>query len=596
MLLFEFFGHTQTLQDGISPYVGNHSVSTVTASILIAIAASYVSFQIADKNITDRLGAARIGWIGLGAVALGSGVWSMHFIGMLAFQLPIEIRYDPAVTAYSVIPAILASAVALHTLSRDRLSLRRQLVAGILMGAGVGGMHYIGMMAMRLNAIMSHDAILFAISVILAVVLSTLALGVKGFVLKRCADSASMKCHLLSAVIMGGAVSTMHYTAMAAAKFHPSMKPETHLTGIPLNNLELITVFVCTALLLVLVAASAADKYRQMAVSLSGQVTERIKAEAELRTTHAKLEDLVEERTHELRQEIGKRRAEKDQLVETLFELQRTQKTLVESEKMAALGGLVAGVAHEINTPIGVSVTASSHLDDEISKLEALVSSGGLKKQSLLTFLTTAQESTRIISANLARAAALIMGFKQVAVDQSSEERRVFKLLPYIEEVLASLRPKLRVTPHTVAVEGDRDIELNSYPGAVAQIITNLIMNSLIHAYDDDKTPGNITITAGLCDDKVHLRYSDDGKGVTPDVQKKIFNPFFTTRRGDGGSGLGMHILYNLITQKLAGTVTCEGAPGQGVIFDINIPCGAPCGAGDITLNEHADTYEGAGS
>jgi NO-binding membrane sensor protein with MHYT domain/nitrogen-specific signal transduction histidine kinase len=587
--MFEFFGHTRTLQDGVPSYVGSYSVSTVIVSILIAIAASYVSFQITEKNIAHRSGASRHGWIALGSIALGSGVWSMHFIGMLAFQLPIEVRYDPTMTALSAAPAVMASAIALHTLSRDRLSFKRQLCAGILMGAGIGAMHYTGMMAMRMHAVIAHDGILFAVSIIVAVVLSTLALGVKGFVLKRGDDDTSIQSYLLSAAIMGGAVSVMHYTAMSSAKFHSVSKLQTKLSGLPINNLELITAFVCTALLLVLVAASAADKYRQMAVSLSGQVTERIKAEAKLRETHAKLETLVEARTRELRWEIDKRLAEKDKLEDTLIELQRMQKTLVETEKMASLGGLVAGVAHEINTPIGVSVTASSHLNDEVCKLTTLVSSGELKKQTLLNFLVTAQETTRIISANLARSADLVLGFKQVAVDQSNEERRTFKLLPYIEEVLTSLQPKLRVTPHAVVVEGERDIELNSYPGAVAQIITNLIMNSLIHAYDDDDSPGKITITVGHRDDNVHLRYSDDGKGVTPDVQQKIFDPFFTTRRGDGGSGLGMHILYNLITQKLSGTVTCESTPGQGVTFDITIPYGT-CGN---DVNQHAGAYEG---
>jgi len=249
----------------------------------------------------------------------------------------------------------------------------------------------------------------------------------------------------------------------------------------------------------------------------------------------------------------------------------KAEQELVQSEKMASLGGLVAGIAHEVNTPLGVSVTAATYLEEKVADLARLVASGDLRKKNLESFLNTARQSSSIITTNLYTASNLVRSFKQVAVDQSSEEMRSFNLLDYADEVIQSLHPKLKRTSHKVMVEGDRDIKLTSYPGAISQILTNFIMNSLIHAYDEDDD-GTLRIAARQSGNTVLLRYSDDGKGVCEEVLGKIFDPFFTTRRGSGGSGLGMNIVYNLITQKLGGTVTCESEPGKGITFEITIP------------------------
>jgi PAS domain S-box-containing protein len=249
----------------------------------------------------------------------------------------------------------------------------------------------------------------------------------------------------------------------------------------------------------------------------------------------------------------------------------KAEQELVQSEKMASLGGLVAGIAHEVNTPLGVSVTAATYLEEKVAELAGLVASGDLRRKNLEKFLEAAGQSSSIISTNLHTASNLVRSFKQVAVDQSSGEMRSFSLLEYADEVIRSLHPKLKQTRHRVEVEGDRDIILTSYPGAVSQILTNFIMNSLIHAYDEGGA-GTLKISATRSGDKVLLRYSDDGRGVSQEVLNKIFDPFFTTSRGSGGSGLGMNIVYNLITQKLCGTVTCASEPGEGITFNITIP------------------------
>lgn len=247
------------------------------------------------------------------------------------------------------------------------------------------------------------------------------------------------------------------------------------------------------------------------------------------------------------------------------------EESLIEAEKMASLGSLVAGVAHEVNTPIGVGVTAVSHLKEHTDKLSKMLTQGELSKTDITNFVKTAEMSTNIIASNLRRASDLVRSFKQVAVDQSSEKIRTINLLDYIDEVLASLHPHLKSTRHKIVVEGDRNISITTQPGAISQVITNLVMNALIHAFDDKKE-GNILIAANMAGQETKLTFEDDGKGMDVHVRSHIFDPFFTTKRGSGGSGLGMHVVYNQITQTLGGQVQCDSAPGKGTSFTIKIP------------------------
>jgi predicted ATPase/signal transduction histidine kinase/tRNA A-37 threonylcarbamoyl transferase component Bud32 len=269
------------------------------------------------------------------------------------------------------------------------------------------------------------------------------------------------------------------------------------------------------------------------------------------------LEQLVQQRTAELSQ--------------ALTDLQTTQKQLVESEKMASLGGLVAGVAHEINTPVGIGITAASLLADKATEFFDIFKSGQMKRSQLEKFLDTAMQSSSMVLSNLNRAADLISSFKQVAVDRSTEEQRTFNLKQYLSEVLIPLRPKLKTTHHQVEIKGDDALFLNTYPGALSQIITNLVMNSLTHAYSLEDT-GNLVFDFKLEGEQIVLVYSDDGKGIPQENLSKIFDPFFTTKRGQGGTGLGLHIVYNLVTQKLNGTIECESQVGVGTKFIIKLP------------------------
>ena len=274
-------------------------------------------------------------------------------------------------------------------------------------------------------------------------------------------------------------------------------------------------------------------------------------------TLYNTLEQKVSQRTQELSQ--------------TLEDLKTTQKQLVESEKMAALGRLVAGVAHEINTPVGTSITAASTLKDETQSFNNAVASGKLKRSSLNNYLEVAEVTTSLILNNLNRASDLIQSFKQVAVDSSNLEKRYFAIKPYIDEILSSLAPKFKHTGLNLTVEGDNNIKLDTYPGALAQIITNLVMNSLNHAYQPGEK-GQLRFQITQQQDTVCIEYSDDGRGIPPENLSKIFEPFFTTARSQGGTGLGLNIVYNIVTQKLQGKIDVKSQVNLGTIFIISLP------------------------
>jgi signal transduction histidine kinase len=283
----------------------------------------------------------------------------------------------------------------------------------------------------------------------------------------------------------------------------------------------------------------------------------REKAEAELRVHKEHLEDLVQERTQELQSSI-----------ENLME---TQNQLVESEKMASLGRLVAGVAHELNTPIGIGVTGASFLQERVLQLKQSFEQGDIRRKDLSDFIECASKSSDIILSNLDRAAEQIANFKLVAVDQASERKRNINLISYIKKVINSLSPAINEAHHTVKITGDENIELLTVPGDISQVITNLIMNSIFHAYKDDER-GNMLITVKQINNRVLLTYADDGRGMEKAISQMIFEPFFTTERGSGGSGLGMYIVYNLVNQSFSGKITCLSEPGQGTQFMMDFP------------------------
>jgi len=254
-------------------------------------------------------------------------------------------------------------------------------------------------------------------------------------------------------------------------------------------------------------------------------------------------------------------------------ELQATKDSLVHSEKLASLGGLVAGVAHEINTPIGVSLSAASYLAEQIDVFGKALATNQVRKADLNELVSNTQEASGIILRNMERAATLISSFKQVAADQTSESRRIFDLKQSVGDILFSLGPSLKHSAVNLHQFVDEGIEMDCYPGALAQILSNLVLNALVHAFGPERS-GNIRIAAALAarGNAITLTVEDDGVGIPAENLPRVFDPFFTTRRNQGGTGLGLHIVHNLVYNTLGGSIKVFSAVGQGARFEMRIP------------------------
>lgn len=293
-------------------------------------------------------------------------------------------------------------------------------------------------------------------------------------------------------------------------------------------------------------------------------ITDLREYERTLERVNQDLESRVSERTSDLM--LLNR-----ELVRTIDQLKLTQHQLVESEKLAALGGLVAGIAHEVNTPLGVGVTAASHLEQQARAFERKLDAGEATPEDVAAFRTVVLDCSAMVLRNLQRADRMVRSFKQVAVDQASEQPRRIDLRAYIDEILVSLQPAMKRSRHPLEIDVPDNLVVTTQPGAIYQIVVNLVMNSITHAFEGVEQ-GRMRIRARREHDVLVLEYADDGCGMTEEVRKRIFEPFFTTRRGQGGSGLGMHIVYTLAVQALGGSIECDTAPGKGTRFVLRIP------------------------
>ncbi len=320
-------------------------------------------------------------------------------------------------------------------------------------------------------------------------------------------------------------------------------------------------------------ARHADDEIGGLVDDFNGMLEQIESDQAALLRSNEALAEQVAERTRaneELRQAIERN----DALREALEKLEAAQAQLIEAENMASLGGLVAGVAHEVNNPIGISVTAASHLKEELNTLRREFDSGALKASTFQEKLDSSLEMGEVILSHLRRAAQLVASFKRVAIDRSSDEWHSFDLIEYLREVATSLQPQLRAGAHALelSVDWEGELLMQSFPGAVAQVVTNLVINAHLHAFADEHTEGHIGIAVSGNEDEAVIVVSDDGCGMDEAHREQIFKPFFTTRRGAGGSGLGLSIVYNLVHHRLGGRIRADSAPGQGSRFEVVLP------------------------
>jgi len=284
-----------------------------------------------------------------------------------------------------------------------------------------------------------------------------------------------------------------------------------------------------------------------------------------LKEQNLELEHKVTSRTDALKESNS-------ELLSTLEQLHQYQEQLVENEKMASLGDLVAGVAHEVNTPIGLGVTASTLMIDKLEGLKNEFHNKTLKPSQLDRYIEESEENLQIIIRNLDRAANLISSFKQVAVDQSIEDERDFNMKQLIDDVFLTLTPKIKNHQYNLNISCDDDLVIKSKPSPITQVLINLIINSFIHGFENEINDAEISIAVRAINDRLTITYSDNGSGISLEMQDKIFEPFSTTKRGEGGSGLGMHLVYNLVTQALKGTIQLDATRNDGATFIIDFP------------------------
>jgi signal transduction histidine kinase len=322
----------------------------------------------------------------------------------------------------------------------------------------------------------------------------------------------------------------------------------------------------------------ANQKLDEQNISLEEEVAKKTATLSKIMLDLEQQKDELLINQRELRQENENRQFIEDELrhrnhelAESMETIQMAKDQLIESERMASLGGLVAGIAHDVNTPLGVSITATSFLEERLNKLTKHYENKTLTGSAMSAFIDEANQTTHLLTTNLNRASDLISSFKQVAVDQTSEAVREINVSQYLGEVIQSLTPSLKKTKHVVNIECPDNIVIQCAPGVLAQVFTNMIMNSLIHGFENI-VQGTININIQQVDDSLLIQYSDDGKGIDSDTLDQHFDAFFTTKRGKGGSGLGTHIMYNLVTQALNGTIKVSSPDDKGLSYNISIP------------------------
>lgn len=519
--------------------LGSFMMAFLTSFLAIA----YASFIIWHKRYNSKI------WTSGAAFNMGMGIWTMHFIGMLAMHIETPIAFDIFKTILSAFIAVTGAYLTFIVLLKPQQKnpKHHQLLAAFILGSSVLSMHYLGMDAMQMFPPIQYNAMLVIASMIIAYGASYIGLEIFIRSAAREQHNVFILNNLIASIIIGFAIAAMHYTGMAAANFVAGSYC-TVQQGIDTGPLAAYVVGIVT---LILVTSFMFIIYEQ------GKDTKR--AQKALEEMNANLTYLVDERTKNVEQ--------------AMEELKSTQNQLVEQEKMASLGGLVAGVAHEVNTPLGVGLTSSSLLKENVQQLKNQVESKTLTQKDLTEFLDNAIETSTILEDNLHKAAELIASFKQLAVDQSSHQIYTFNISDSIKSALDSLNHKLKHQNIQTELICDDEITTYNNSGAFSQVVTNMIMNASIHAFDDTVAHPKLTVRVeDTGKDDLIISFNDNGVGMPDTVLKQIFEPFFTTKRGSGGSGLGMHVVYNLANKHLNGGITVESEPGKGSTFILTIP------------------------
>jgi len=617
----------------------SYDYGLVALSYLIAAIAGYTGLSLSHL-VRERksLNEHSTGLLILGSVAMGLGIWAMHFIAMLAYSIGVDISYNPLITGISVIPAIIASLVALRAMAKQTLTFFRLASYGLIIGLGIGLMHYIGMAAMVQDATPAYHTGTFLLSLLIAWALGSFTLFIR-FSPWFTDHLPGIWSNLVSATFWGAAVTGMHYTGMAAAFFTPGCKVQME-PGIP-SNILATPVALITLILVISAMAFTQFQRRLMSVSREAELNRERMIEAidemsdgfiitdennNITIVNRQMLELFPEANqqlstglslipfldwlmrNQLAEDISSNSREKtahclqtNQSCDESMELhladgrwlmvrqsrtgsgavmriwtditafKQAEEAIFQEDKMVSMGRMVSGVAHEVNTPLGISLTLASQLEEETRQVRKAYEDDEVSQQQFERYLGSSENISGMLLANIRRAAELIRNFKQVAVDQSHLERENIRLKQYTEQIIHTLRSEYKSINPGIKINGPEELEIETLPGAYSQVIINLIKNSVLHAFEGIENP-QIIIDIHVLPKHVEINYSDNGTGMEKTVLDKIFDPFFTTKRQQGGTGLGMHIVFNLVSQKLEGSIRVESQPNAGSHFMLKLP------------------------
>ncbi|KVZ98709.1 histidine kinase [Burkholderia cepacia] len=590
---------------------GTYNLPLVLLSVAIATLASYTTLDLAAFiSLLDNPKLRRM-WLGGGAAAMGTGIWSMHFVGMLAFSLPIPLGYALPDTGASLAIAVLVSYFALYVVTRARLGWRRLLAGGVLMGGGIAGMHYAGMAAMRMMPGIRYDAVLFAASIGIAVIASTAALWIAQALRARQASHATAR-RVGAAVVMGVAITGMHYTAMAAAHFAPDARCGA-ANGVDTPWLATTVALFTTGTLVVTLLLSRFDArttfLRGMTDTLERLVRLRT-AELERALHRYEQTTAMLQRTREnMATEIDERKAaqarleqEKEEQRRLLHALEETHVQLLQSEKLASIGQLAAGVAHEINNPIGfVSANLNTlktwvrSLLDVIAAHEAALPQLDPAARDALTALGRAADLDYVrgeIATLIDESIDGALRVRRIVQDlrdfsrPASDEWSVVDLRAGLESTLNVVHNELKYKAEIVRDYGDVPL-VECLPSQLNQVVMNLLVN----AAQAIPERGVITIRTSSDGEQVSIAISDTGTGMTPDVVRRIFDPFFTTKPVGQGTGLGLSVSHGIV-ERHRGTIDVTSEPGRGTTFCVRLPIRRAGGSVNQGTNGNAAVAE----
>ncbi|BAY11910.1 MHYT domain-containing protein [Calothrix sp. NIES-2098] len=554
---------------------GVYDFRLLILSIAIALLAAYTALDLAGQVRTSS-GYARIGWLIGGAIAMGTGIWSMHFVGMLAFCLPIPVKYDVYTVLISILAAILASGSALFAIGQEVGGTLNLLGGSLLMGLGITTMHYTGMAAMRLSASIHYNYLLVGLSVAIAFIVSLAALWL-AFHLPDRTTSAHRKQKIVSAIVMGAAIPIMHYTGMAATSFHVTAVADipsvmTFDSSVLSTTIGIVTFAILGLALLISLETTAIERTVALA-NLEREIAQRQQVEKLLQLEQAR------------------------KLEQALKELQQTQAKLVHTEKISSLGQLVAGVAHEVNNPVSFISGNLSHAHQYVQDLIALLKlyyqqfphpGMEIEKQIktieleyLLEDLPKMISSMKLGTDRIKEIMESLRNFSRV----DGTDKKAADIHQGINTTLMILQHRLKAQPNRPAIQVVKYYgnlpQVECYLGQLNQVFMNLLANAIdaLEESNNDKSfthilehPNVITISTSSDDNYVTIAIADNGTGMAEEVRSQVFDAFFTTKVEGKGTGLGLAISHEIITDIHGGSLQCVSSLGKGTEFIIQIP------------------------